>query len=892
VAVGSRVFFVRQRPFQNSQLWVSDGTEAGTRFLFEAQTITTLGGADGLHFFAANNGSNGVELYRSDGTPTGTFMVDDINPGVGNGVQTNFVTAELQGEFYFTANTGSGGELWKSDGLTAESVFDPASGFPSILAATGQSLFFESASSLWKTDGGTAEEVTDRVRPTTFISFGNRQVVGNSLFFAGSTSEHGSELWKTDGSDAGTQLVRDINPGSAGSNPNWFTNANGTLFFTADDGTHGTEVWQSDGSTVGTLLVDDVIPNDSFSAPHDLTAVGDVVYFGANAATGGEFDDELWRATANPLPPPAVPGVTVITHGFLADGSGDSLLPLANAILGKASRDRSGGCLMDYDIDQTGGQGSFDQSCASVLGQQEIIVLWDWGVESREISSGWGEAAADALVASLIDQGLLDPANPASNHPFHFIGHSFGAAVASDAVERLAAFGVEVDHVTYLDPHDFNQDLGGVDTNQRLYDLGRPNATDIGLEEGSNYGATVWNNVKFADAYYQTRGINGSEVPARLVPLGRPIPGAYNVFLNGGDELPNVSPNPYDDFDFSGDHSYVWTHYYIGSVNGVAPTGLSAPEGDVDFNKTGYAFSRVAANSPRPDPILEFPPFEVGTIGEARDFSHSAVRGATGDLLDAFTNDKYAPLWDPLDIVNGDFENNPGLTAPLSEIAPGWSHHGGGGMADIGTPTFSNHCATQTNPNNSCLRLGSDGDNTRRTHNRFYIPSHASHLAFDLRITGEATRDNLVIKLGDTVLEARAIHTLTETFIPQLVEIPAAFKNRITTLTFMVEAGGQGTAGDTVSIDNVRMVSDTDGIDRDIDLAPLTFSDFFVDAPTSGRVDHGGFELNVRDLAGPLGVQVTLGAGGGAAAEIESCNDSEGPESVRLDTTGEIVHIT
>ena len=103
--------------------------------------------------------------------------------------------------------------------------------------------------------------------------------------------------------------------------------------------------------------------------------------------------------------PEANPGVTVITHGFALDGNGDSLMPLAEAI-----GQRTDGCIMDYDISSEGGQGEFDQSCVATLGQKEVIVLWDWGVESNESSDGWGEAAADALFATLVIEGLLDPA--------------------------------------------------------------------------------------------------------------------------------------------------------------------------------------------------------------------------------------------------------------------------------------------------------------------------------------------------------------------------------------------------------------------------------------------------------------------------------------------------
>ncbi|MEB3831575.1 ELWxxDGT repeat protein, partial [Phormidium sp. CCY1219] len=68
---------------------------------------------------------------------------------------------------------------------------------------------------------------------------------------------NGFELWKSDGTAAGTVLVKDIRSGSGSSNPSNLTNINGTLYFGADDGTNGFELWKSDGTAAGTVLVKD-----------------------------------------------------------------------------------------------------------------------------------------------------------------------------------------------------------------------------------------------------------------------------------------------------------------------------------------------------------------------------------------------------------------------------------------------------------------------------------------------------------------------------------------------------------------------------------------------------------------------------------------------------------
>ncbi len=84
--------------------------------------------------------------------------------------------------------------------------------------------------------------------------------VGSTLFFAANDGVHGVELWKSDGTAAGTKMVKDIHPGSKSSWPENLVNVNGTLFFFADDGVHGNELWKSNGTAAGTKMVKDIHP--------------------------------------------------------------------------------------------------------------------------------------------------------------------------------------------------------------------------------------------------------------------------------------------------------------------------------------------------------------------------------------------------------------------------------------------------------------------------------------------------------------------------------------------------------------------------------------------------------------------------------------------------------
>src|SRR5262249_46566238 len=113
--------------------------------------------------------------------------------------------------------------------------------------------------------------------------------VNGTIFFEAYDGVHGSELWKSNGTAAGTVLVKDIKSGTASSDPMTLINLNGTLLFVADDGVHA-GLWRSDGTAAGTVLVKGVPPG---IYPGDWTIVNGRLYFRSGDGVHGE---ELWRS--------------------------------------------------------------------------------------------------------------------------------------------------------------------------------------------------------------------------------------------------------------------------------------------------------------------------------------------------------------------------------------------------------------------------------------------------------------------------------------------------------------------------------------------------------------------------------------------------------------------
>ncbi|PLX24430.1 MAG: hypothetical protein C0600_13060, partial [Ignavibacteria bacterium] len=327
---GTRLLMFAGDGATGEEPWISDGTGQGTNLILDICPLNSFGttceveyypstvdrniyaskifpvGVNGEWFFSKSDNTTGEELWRTDGTASGTTLVQDINPGSESACPNFFV--ELNGTLYFAADDGTNGmELWKYPLPNG-----PASMVKDIASGSADS------EPIWLTP------------------------LDGILYFSAWSSEGGREFWKSDGTTTGTVQVKDIAVGSASSNPDYdklvgpainaqdywrrFTVLGEKLYFAADDGA-GFELWESDGSALGTVKTADINPNvNEGSTPRYITAAGNRVLF---IAYHPSYGNEWWvYYTGSNIPPIAsanaapTSGTAPLLVSF--DGSGSS----------------------------------------------------------------------------------------------------------------------------------------------------------------------------------------------------------------------------------------------------------------------------------------------------------------------------------------------------------------------------------------------------------------------------------------------------------------------------------------------------------------------------------------------------------------------------------------
>ena len=351
-ASDNKIFFVATTMDEGRELWVSDGTEQGTNMVIDLFQIpnqyydVTISYDGPEIFFAITKDQNpsfadfvvfsafkgsapqntvlGEELWISDGTASGTYMISDVNPQTIS-IQTDtgpiccydsvggkpMEPVMMGDEIFFTAENkvaNLGRELYKTNLITSESTivrdirFGELSSDVTGLRVFDNRVYFSADSGttgaeLWATNGSfNGTVLVADIATEGSSSPRNLTVFDGLMYFSASEDGSGRELWVTNGSYWGTGLVSDIRPGTFGSNPRDLTVAGGTLFFTALINETGRELWSLQATGIEPQLLRDIrVGTETSGASHLLSHTGNLYFVADDGANG----TEVWRSSGS-----------------------------------------------------------------------------------------------------------------------------------------------------------------------------------------------------------------------------------------------------------------------------------------------------------------------------------------------------------------------------------------------------------------------------------------------------------------------------------------------------------------------------------------------------------------------------------------------------------------
>lgn len=308
--LGTGAYFVADSPVHGRELFrIRDGHAELLEDIrpgvdgSQPKSLTEMGGE--LFFSASRNNLEGTELWKSNGTSSGTVLVKDINLETGgcNDVLCPIVNLTTTGSkprhfvvgddvLFFLAFDGpdSGFQMWQSDGTSAGTtrITEGLRGFENITGMGDHLLFKAHDGTGWEHRGFHAPSQTLSVLTDITSSFGPGPIVvgdSHAYFRVEHPIPNGLriELHRTDGTAAGTGLF--FEPASNVLGPLYATNA-GDVFVMNWTGGNGFQLARIDAS--GTLEQ----VGDGLSSTHDWLEVDDAVYLSAHSAVFGE---ELWR---------------------------------------------------------------------------------------------------------------------------------------------------------------------------------------------------------------------------------------------------------------------------------------------------------------------------------------------------------------------------------------------------------------------------------------------------------------------------------------------------------------------------------------------------------------------------------------------------------------------
>lgn len=407
IECNNKLFFIADDGTHGQELWITDGTSAGTKMVKDI--VAGIGNAQiqpmrfaaasfqNKLFFIANDGTNGSEIWVSDGTTAGTVMLADINIGTASGCQYGTMFTEFNGKLFFPADDGiSGTELWVTDGTTSgTNMFGDLSNqqYSSIegMMAWNNKLWFSEMtlsqfdSEIFVSDGtlqGTYKlsdsipsiankdqswgntgmppliinsKIIVVVSDTVYVQTDGTSIGSTTSPWTGYGHQYNSIIsnnrWYYSGigglriTDAAT-IDSLIFPGSATN----FVEVGGHLCFLSSLGTFGNEPWVTDGTTAGTMRLKDVCPGNcdlvSTSGHWRFIQYGNKLYFEGDNSTGAS---DLWVTDGTPTgTQKLIPSNQTNPNTYVGVEAGYGGIVYSNCLYFSANYDDAGNELWKY----------------------------------------------------------------------------------------------------------------------------------------------------------------------------------------------------------------------------------------------------------------------------------------------------------------------------------------------------------------------------------------------------------------------------------------------------------------------------------------------------------------------------------------------------------------
>ncbi len=240
-------------------------------------------------YFSGKNPAGRFVLYKTDGTIEGTSQLVLPDARYANNPNTFLIHHDslyFKGE-YIESGINGRGYLYKTDGNTIfplgqnsyelPQVFNDKVIYRKTITYENSSIYIANqldkpAITLFTSPYGASDNVNGYIKPLG-------EVNGYFLFHA-NTAPYGVELWRTDGTIPGTQLVKDINPGTASSHIQSFLIKDGILYFTVYYNQR--ILWRSDGTPEGTFALNDPETGLPIKNVNALTSFKSKLYFSAS----------------------------------------------------------------------------------------------------------------------------------------------------------------------------------------------------------------------------------------------------------------------------------------------------------------------------------------------------------------------------------------------------------------------------------------------------------------------------------------------------------------------------------------------------------------------------------------------------------------------------------